>query len=158
MVATITLQEEDQGGPAFPTASSTNFWKYMAAHYKNNPDVFFDLYNEPRLPAEAFGASGSMSDVWNTWQNGGTALTSQGKGKTGTTQVTYVGMQSLVNTIRAQGAENIIVAEGPNYDEDLSGITTHPLTGGNIAYGYEPNQSEQHPSQTICQAPDIMNT
>ncbi|NNN01726.1 MAG: cellulase family glycosylhydrolase [Acidimicrobiaceae bacterium] len=139
MVATITLQEEEQKGPAFPTASSTKFWKFMAAHYKNNPDVFFDLYNEPRLPVEAFGSSGTVNDVWNTWQKGGSALLPQGPSEVGTTRVTYVGMQSLVNTVRAQGAKNIIVAEGVHSDESLSGLPAHTLTGGNIAYGIEPN-------------------
>jgi len=139
MVVTITLQEEEEHGPAFPTASSTKFWKFMAAHYKNKPDVFFDLYNEPRLPVEAFGSGGTMSDVWNVWQNGGVALLSQGPGEVGTTQETYVGMQSLVNTVRAQGAKNIIVAEGVHYGQSLSGLPTHTLTGANIAYGIEPN-------------------
>ena len=136
MVAIITLQEEHYDGPAFPTSTATAFWKFMAQHFKNYPDVFFDLYNEPRLPADALLAS---SNIWDIWQNGGDAYLSSGTNGTTTKIVQYVGMQSLVNTIRDQGAKNIIIAEGPNYDEDLSGLPTHLLTGGNIAYGIEPN-------------------
>ena len=147
MVAIITLQEEEYSGPAFPTASATTFWKFMSNHYKNNPDVFFDLYNEPRLTA---AAAGSAVNVWNIWQNGGQAFYATNENNIGTNKINYVGMQSLVNTIRAQGSENIIITEGPNYDKDLSGIPTHQLTGGNIAYGIEPNlkhnttQSEEY--------------
>ena len=65
MVAIVTLQEENEGGYVEPTASSVAFWSYLANHYKDNDDVFFDLYNEPDLPASAFGSSGSQSDVWN---------------------------------------------------------------------------------------------
>jgi len=147
MVAIITLQEEHYRGPAFPTASATTFWKFMSNQYKNNPDVFFDLYNEPRLSATA---AGSVANMWNIWQNGGSALYSTGDSYIGTNKINYVGMQSLINTIRSQGSNNIIIAESPNYDEDLSGVPTHQLTGGNIAYGVEPNlkhdttQAEQY--------------
>lgn len=136
MVVTITLQEEQFSGPAFPTATSIKFWQYMANHYKTYNDVFFDLYNEPRL---GVAAAGTMDNVWNLWQNGGIANAATNEHKISTDKMTYVGMQSLVNTIRGEGANNIIIAEGPNSDKDLSGVPTHQLTGGNIAYGVEPN-------------------
>lgn len=138
MVAIITLQEEHYNGPAYPTSTATTFWKFMAQHFKNSPDVFFDLYNEPRLPTNALASTNSS--IWSIWQNGGQAYLSSGK-KNGTTNqiINYVGMQNLVNTIRDQGANNIIIAESPNYDQDLSGLPSHFLTGNNIAYGIEPN-------------------
>ncbi len=149
MVATITLQEEYYKGPAFPTLTATRFWKFMAQHYRNDPDVFFDLYNEPRLPAAALQAG---SHLWNIWRNGGTAYLSTGDNGTTNELVHYVGMQSLVNTIRQQGARNIIIAEGTNYDENLGGLPTHLLTGGNIAYGIEPNlrKDPTQPSQYLA--------
>jgi len=138
MVATITLQEEDQHGYAYPTESSVLFWQYMASHYKSSPGVFFDLYNEPQLPTTV---AGSEDNVWNIWQHGGNALSVQtGVHQVlGTTDIAYVGMQTLVNTVRAQGANNIVIAEGPHYDQDLTELTSHYLTGSNIAYGTEPN-------------------
>jgi hypothetical protein len=141
MVAIITLQEEHEHGYVAPTASSVAFWSYMADHYKGNDDVFFDLYNEPALPAEAFGSGGSESDIWNAWRNGATAFVVRMGAPTiiGPAVINYVGMQTLVNTIRTQGANNIIVAEGPDADKDLSELPTHYLTGSNIAYGVEPN-------------------
>jgi hypothetical protein len=115
----------------------------MSNHFKDNPDVFFDLYNEPQLPPRAFGPNGSWSDVWNVWQKGGTALTTldleNGSNPVGTTNTNYIGMQSLVDTIRGEGANNIIIAEGPDWDQDLSQLPSHYLNGSNIAYGVEPN-------------------
>jgi len=130
IVAIITLQEEEYKGPPFPTQSAVTFWQFMANHYKNNPRVFFDLYNEPQL---TINEAGSESSMWNIWQSGGT-VNIPGKGNE-----TFVGMQELVNTIRGQGANNIIIAEGNLYDRDLAQLPTHYLTGSNIAYGVEPN-------------------
>ena len=92
----------------------------MAGHYASNPRVMFDLFNEPY----PLGTFRTQLQTWDTWQNGGG---------------TYVGMQSLVNTIRSAGATNVVVAEGPDHDQDLSLVMSHLLTGGNIAYGFEPN-------------------
>lgn len=158
MVAIVTLQEEDQSGYVFPTASSTRFWAYMADHFKNNPDVFFDLFNEPKLPPAAVpggGAAATTTDnsaVWNVWRNGGLGLAAyySKSSPLGTSDVQYVGMQDLVNTIRSEGADNIIIAEGLDADKDLSELPSHYLSGPNIAYGVEPNlhgdttQAEQY--------------
>jgi hypothetical protein len=152
MVAIITLQEEEHGGYSAPTSTSTAFWSYMATDFAGNDNVFFDLFNEPYLPLTAFGSTGTYAQVWNTWRNGGEALSVRAKGGSvvGTTEVQYVGMQSLVDTIRATGDNNIIVAESPGGDRNLSQLPTHYLTGSNIAYGVEPNlandktQAEQY--------------
>lgn len=42
-----------------PDDHSADFWKDVAARYKNNPAVLFDLYNEPK------------GDSWSIWKNGG---------------------------------------------------------------------------------------
>lgn len=133
MVAIITEQTERYNGSVFPDSNSVNFWNFMASHYKNNPMVFFDLFNEPRLFPSMF-IGGSDSQVWNIWQNGGTVILNSNNQST-----TFVGMQTLVNTIRAVGANNIIIAEGNNKDQDLSELSTHLLSGNNIAYGTEPS-------------------
>jgi len=125
MVVIITVQEEEFKGPPFPTQPSLNFWQVMANHYKDNPRVFFDLYNEPQLSTQA---AGSESNLWNIWQSGGTVK-----------NTTYVGFQALVNAIRRQGANNIVIAEANLWDKDLTQLPTHHLSGGNIAYGVEPN-------------------
>ncbi len=136
MVADLTLQEELAGGLAFPSASSLAFWQFMATHFKNNPYVFFDLYNEPQLGVKA---AGSEANIWNIWRNGGTALYQSDSKGLGYSQVNYVGMQTLADAIRSEGANNIIIAESNNKDQSLTELPTHYLSGYNIAYGVEPS-------------------
>lgn len=100
---------------------AVEFWTDAATRYANNPAVLFDLWNEPH------GIS------WDLWQNGGEKLVIDKKTKA-TNTVTLVGMQTLVDTVRAAGAKNIIVAGGISYALDLRGILEgHALKdpGGN---------------------------
>jgi len=131
MVPIVTLQEEpfkDQG-PPLPTESAVRFWTFVADHYKNDPMVMFDLYNEPHL--KAFHGTDWL---WNIWRNGGTV---DEAGPPAVHQ-TFVGDQALVDDIRAAGAANVIVAEGNQTDHDLSEIPKYALSGSNVAYGMEP--------------------
>lgn len=89
-----------------PDASCVEFWKDAAAHYKDNPAVLFDIFNEPH------------DTTWEVWRNGGPV---QMKGKNPVT-VQSVGMQALVDAVRSTGAKNIILAGGLGYAYDLSGI------------------------------------
>lgn len=137
MVAIVTLQTEEFDGPPLPTRSALRFWGFMARHFRSNPMVFFDLYNEPRLTPRL-----GEEWMWNLWRNGGTA---EVKGK----EETFVGMQELVDRIRATGAENIIIAEGNQGDHDLSELPRFLLTGSNVGYGIEPDltPSDDAPDQ-----------
>lgn len=99
-----------------PKAEHVEFWKEAAAVYRNHPAVLFDLFNEPH------GVS------WEVWRNGGFVaeqaqpadedafLTAEEKAKAAK------GMQKLVNTVRATGARNIVIAGGLDWAYDLSGI------------------------------------
>jgi hypothetical protein len=133
MVAIITLQTERYQGSVMPDAQAVAFWTVMARHFAHSPMVFFDLFNEPRLSAKHW-PEWSEAGMWSIWQLGGT-VTLDGDGSS----TTFVGMQQLVDTIRAAGADNIIVAEGNQSDHDLSGLPTHVLSGNDIAYGMEPD-------------------
>ena len=85
------------------------FWADAAARYANHPAVLFDLWNEPH------------GITWELWQNGGEKQVIDKKTRA-TNTVQLVGMQTLVDTVRAAGAKNIIVAGGINYALDLRGI------------------------------------
>lgn len=128
MASIITLQEERFHAPPLPTETAVRFWAYMAKHFKNNANVLFDLFNEPRLPVSAVG--GSERKLWQIWRNGGTVG-----------GVRYVGDQTLVKTIRHAGADNVIVAESNDHDKDLTLLPHYYLKGRNIAYGVEPDLS-----------------
>lgn len=94
---------QNVGQHNMPDDNSTAFWQSVASTYANNPSVLFDLYNEPH-------------DVsWSVWKNGGNVTEGA---------VTYhtPGHQSLINTVRATGAKNIIVVGGLDWAYDLTGV------------------------------------
>ncbi|MGA2679060.1 MAG: glycoside hydrolase family 5 protein [Sedimentisphaerales bacterium] len=100
------------GQQSMPDRNSVIFWKDIASLYANNPSVLFDIYNEPR-------------DVtWDVWLNGGTTTSRPNRPGAGLRPITYetVGMQEMLNTIRATGAKNVVVVGGLDWAYDFSGI------------------------------------
>jgi endoglucanase len=108
-----------QGG--FATANATAFWSSLAAMFKSNPAVIFELFNEPfgnntttewsngtDQPILANGGNFSPFTAQNNVGNNNPAFI--------TTNITYpvAGEISLLNTIRAQGATNLVLAS-PGY-------------------------------------------
>ena len=85
---------------------SPAFWTSVATTFLDMPGVMFDLYNEPK-------------DVsWTCWKSGCTAPDGW----------QTVGMQPLINAVRATGATQPIIAAGLNYANDLSGWLAAGLT------------------------------
>lgn len=102
------------GQHQMPDMNTLEFWKDCAKVYKNNPAVWFDLYNEPH-------------DIsWNIWRNGGEVVEKTGPGaRQGQFKpVTYKtpGMQGLLDAVRATGARNLVIAGGLDWAYDLSGF------------------------------------
>lgn len=103
-------------GPAGPqdmadAPNSIDFWKQLAARYKSNPLVAFDLYNEPH-------------DIPNSvWLNGGRVTENN---------VTFeaAGMQQMYNAIRGEGANNLVFASGTQYADIFPPL----LSGYNVVY------------------------
>jgi endoglucanase len=93
--------------PMPDAAQSIPFWKSVAQEFKNNGAVIFDLFNEP-YPDKA---AGNVTDGWNCWLHGGTCH-----------GISYqvAGMQSLVNTVRSTGAENVIMLGGLTWANNLT--------------------------------------
>ena len=79
----------------------------MANAFKGNDAVIFDLFNEP-YPERA---TGNATTGWTCWRDGGTC---PGIG------YQVAGFQSLVNSVRATGATNIIMIGGLAYSNDLT--------------------------------------
>ncbi len=108
--------ESTGGQQLMPDQNSLTFWKEVAAAYKNDGHVMFELYNEPH-------------DIsCDIWRDGG--VTSEGW--------TAVGMQTLVDGIRAVGASNVVLIGGTNWAFDLSCVKTNRISGSNIAYATHP--------------------
>ena len=103
-------------GTDVPKTENITFWKAIAAHFKDNPMVMFDVFNEPQ------------ANDWQTWLHGGGTVNG----------ATVVGFQDLVNAVRSVGAKQIIVVEpgskagGP--DGGWSGIGNDTINDPNIVY------------------------
>jgi hypothetical protein len=92
-----------------PDASTAAFWRAIAPRYREDPGVWFDLYNEPK------------EDSWSTWRNGSGSV---------------VGMQTLLDDVRAVAPDNLVLAEG--LPHTLDGVTGDLLSGHNVVYEIHP--------------------
>ena len=116
------------GQHSMPDDNSVLFWKDIASRYANNSAVLFDLYNEPH-------------DVsWDVWQQGGDIDEKNVDSARGLhLQYHSPGMQVLLETVRATGAKNVVVAGGLDWGYDLSGImkgyALRDRHGNGILYG-----------------------
>jgi len=103
-----------------PMAKDLEFWKDAAIRYKNHPAVLFELFNE------AHGIS------WKIWRDGGSIKSAANKNtdvnaaenKEEDDEDMSVGMQALIDAIRASGARNVVIAGGLDWGYDLSGVVT----------------------------------
>jgi hypothetical protein len=124
-----------------PDAHSTDFWQSVATTFKSNPAVVFDVFNEPFDPTDPkSGDDGNASDAvtWGCWESG-TKPDAVGGGAppvpcdtqaydsngNPTTRYQIVGMQTLVNTIRATGATQPVMVGGLDYANDLTQWADH---------------------------------
>jgi endoglucanase len=115
---------------SMPDQDSVTFWQQIATIYKSYSNVLFEVFNEPH---ENVG--------WSCWRSG-CLITNDSPSSSGHDHhlFTYqaVGMQTLVNTIRAAGANNLALVAGRNWGFDLSQIPTYHLSGTNIVYDTHP--------------------
>ena len=114
-------------------AESVPFWSSVASTFKGNDAVLFDLFNEPYLEQ----ALPSETAAWACWRDGGSACPGFA--------YQVAGMQTLVNTVRATGADNVIILGGLNYAIDLTGWLTyepsdpdHDLAASWHSYNFDP--------------------
>ena len=109
------------GQPGFPDADhAPAFWKSVADTFKNNPAVIFELFNEP-YGDNVYGNAVAVGDLQPgndafVWRDGGSFspfVTQDNSASNAivTKNVSYqvAGAQSLINTIRGEGASNVIL-------------------------------------------------
>jgi Cellulase (glycosyl hydrolase family 5) len=112
-----------------PTQRTVRFWQFMSRRYAGLP-VIFDVFDEPRLGRNPrTDHFYPMSRVWRLWHNGG-----------GIAGKRYLGMQALVDAIRAQHVDNVIWAEEPWFLEPeklpTKELAGHRLEADNIVYAF----------------------
>jgi hypothetical protein len=108
-----------------PDAGTARVWAGLAAAFAGDHGVMFELYNEPGL--------GPGPNDWQTWLNGGPVVQASGF------SCEAVGMQTLVDLIRGEGATNVIIIPGLGGETTLSGMpaVSDPTDPSNpqLAYG-----------------------
>jgi endoglucanase len=89
---------------------SLDFWREVAAAFRDDTAVVFDVFNEPFPFDEA-----NSRRAWSCWRDGGCELPSRNASRT------YVaaGMNELIATIRATGARNVIAVGGIDWASAL---------------------------------------
>jgi hypothetical protein len=122
----VEINDQTEGGGTnpvalgMPTAQTEAFWKVMAGLYGHNPDVIFDLFNEPRQANFSTEAG-----TWKFWKNGGSYHGYH-----------FIGMQPLARYVRSLGARNLFVIEGIHTGGTLDEVISHQVVGaGPLEYG-----------------------
>ena len=134
----VVLNDETNFSPpavrhyqADPTVGTEVFWKDMTKLYGDDPQVIFDLYNEPRTSVPYMG----QATLWRLWLNGGTFK-----------HVHYAfGMAHLAAYVRyTAGAHNLFWIEGPRYSLSFAGmIRYHALIHvSNVVYAIHHAQGQ----------------
>ncbi len=113
------------GQRPMPDDHSVAFWSSVAGVFKSDHAVVFDAFNEPYSP-EANGNS-SLAVSWACWLGGGCPVPVANQNDPINDNDTYsaVGMQAIVDSIRATGATEPIILGGLSYANDLSGWLAH---------------------------------
>jgi hypothetical protein len=121
------------GSREVPDDHSPAFWTSVATTFLDNPAVLFDAFNEPNTVP------------WSCWRDGGCQVPDGREGDTDPSQTyTAVGMQAIVDAIRATGASQPILLAGVAHANDLSGWLANMPSDpdGHLAasfYVYQPN-------------------
>lgn len=127
---------------------SLDFWTSVATAFKGNGSVIFSLYNEPYF----FGL-GAGQDAWRVLMTGGTldyfpatSATSNYRNITGPWR--SVGMQAMLDAVRATGAANVVLVGGTEFSNNLGGwlanMPTDPLK--QMAASWHPYPPMQRPT------------
>jgi hypothetical protein len=100
---------------------SIAFWTSVATQFKGNSSVMFSLYNEPFF----FGLNAPL-DEWSALMRGGTfsyypATSGTHNYRNINTTWTSVGMQAMLDAVRATGATNVVLVSGVEFGNNLSG-------------------------------------
>jgi hypothetical protein len=127
LVVVLNLQWQLDGASlveSMPTRRSEAFWGSLASHFGRDPNVVFDIYNEP----EQHAACG-----WAFWHDGGVCHGRR-----------YIGIQALADYVRAR-ASNLFWIEGIGAGATLAGAWRYHITGdGPLEYSeHRPPGSHQ---------------
>ncbi len=131
-------QYTNHGGASFQLADndSISFWTQVAKIYSGYSNVLFELLNEPHPHTYSV----PNKNIWSCWKYGCQITNDDSiQGSCNCTpSYSGIGMQRLVNTVRAAGAKNLVLVAGTNWGYNLSKLASYPITGSNIVYDTHP--------------------
>ncbi len=115
------------------------FWRSVAATFKHDHELIFDLYNEPH-------------DIgWSCWLRGCRIPANREYGPKPAYRA--AGMQQLVDAVRSTGARQPLMLGGLSWSLDLSGWVTHvPHDPDHQLLASEHNYGGLAPCMSGCQA------
>ncbi|HET8977042.1 MAG TPA: cellulase family glycosylhydrolase, partial [Solirubrobacteraceae bacterium] len=124
----VSVQAEGPAGEMnrcpLPDSGAARAWAQLAPMFAGDPGVMFELYNEPAPPPTQVD--------WDRWLNGGQVSFPSGSCQS-------VGMQPLIDQIRAVAPQNVIVVPGLRGEQTLRGMpqVTDPANPDDpqLAYG-----------------------
>ena len=131
---------------------SPDFWTSVAQTFMADLGVVFECYNEP-----FFYYITATENQWSVWRDGGTLTQYLTGGTPYTVSQNWqcMGMQTIIDTIRATGARNLILVGGVDWCNDLTGWLAHVPTDslGNMGAAWHAYQGEAH---SLVPAPEIV--
>lgn len=134
--------------PAPDSDHSPAFWQSVAATFRGDGRVVFDLFNEPYFYWIASGNADAWTCLWR-----GCAMTQYvtgGSPYTVNARWTTAGFDELIAVIRGTGATNVIMAAGVNWARDLSGWLAHRPADGNVIASWHAYHSANAALQSEC--------
>ncbi len=133
---------------------SVDFWRSVATTFKGNSGVLFSLYNEPFF----FGLSSPVNE-WSALMTGATLAyypATSGTSNYRNVNVAWqsAGMQTLLDTVRATGAANVVLIGGVEFGNNMSGwLANKPRDPLNqVAAAWHPYPPMQRPTSVSVSA------
>lgn len=113
----VELHHSDHGHEQMPDQDALLFWQQFLPHYRTDPFLMVELFNEPH-------------DVsWAVWHDGGTV-------QTASSAYVSVGMQQLVDVANTLAPHTLVIVSGLAWEYDFSGMLPNfVLKGNNLIYG-----------------------
>jgi hypothetical protein len=124
-IVIIALDGSVVGGePAalpLPTPATLATWEQLAPDFAGDLGVALELFRSP--------APAASLEEWRVWAHGG---------NTGGDTAQVVGVQDLIDGIRAAGVRNVVIADGLDHGHTLDGVPLLTDPAGALVYGVEP--------------------
>lgn len=124
LAVTLVMSRGVANGEPMPNSRTKAAWQVLNKQYGSDPQVIYDLYNEPK------------NVTWRQWRNGGSIAGHS-----------FIGMEALARYLRGIGAHNLLWVEGNAIAQSLREIPQYHLTSvGAVAYSFHHPPAPHTPS------------